>query len=279
MNLNLTKKNLAKNLGQGEERHPLAVKNLTFAYAEQLIVERINFIVPEHHFVGIVGANGSGKSTILKCIYGSLQPQAGDVYLDGINTKNLKSKEIARYMAVVGQENTVAFNFTVEEVVAMGRTPYKRAFELDTRRDHEAVQEALDLLRISHLAKRSFMHLSGGEKQRALIARALAQDTKLLVLDEPTNHLDISFQLEIFEQLRKLGKTVLSAIHDLNLASLFCDDLVVLGDEQLKCVGKTEDVLTAELIREVFNVSSDVSYHDKTGKKNVVFLPKNIKGE
>ncbi|MGI5986459.1 MAG: ABC transporter ATP-binding protein [Oscillospiraceae bacterium] len=181
----------------------LEVNSLSFAYNKKRVIEDINLCVPSGSFVGIIGPNGSGKSTILKNIYGSLRSDSGTILLDGEDTKKLKSKYIARKMAVVGQENTVPFNFSVQEIVSMGRTPYKKLLDPYTSEDRAIVNDALKMVSAESLAERDFSQLSGGEKQRVLIARALAQQTDFIVLDEPTNHLDICFQLQIFEILKK----------------------------------------------------------------------------
>ena len=252
----------------------LIVDNLSFSYGRVSAVENIHLTVPEGAFVGIIGPNGSGKSTILKNIYGGLAPGSGTIQLDGKNLKAFKSKALARKMAVVGQENAVPFNFSVREIVTMGRTPYKRLFEADTNEDRAIVDDAMSTMQIEQLADRDFSQLSGGEKQRVLIARALAQKTDLLVLDEPTNHLDICFQLQIFDVLKSSQKTVLAAIHDLNLASLYCDEIYVLNGKRIEEHGKTEDVLTAEMIQRVFRVKCKVALEPETGKSSIVFIPR-----
>lgn len=256
----------------------LYVDNLSFAYGKaENIVENIHLEVEEGTFVGIIGSNGSGKSTILKNIYGGLHPKTGTIKINGVDVKELRGKKLALQLAVVGQENSVPFNFTVREIVAMGRTPHKKLFEPDTKEDREIVEEAMERVGIKNLAEREFSSLSGGEKQRVLIARALAQKTDFLILDEPTNHLDICYQLQIFEILKKSGLTVLAVIHDLNLASCFCDELYVLHGKSIAYRGKTEDMISEELIREVFHVDCNVSFSPHTGRKSIVFIPKTYK--
>ncbi len=252
----------------------LIVDGLSYAYGQENVIENIHIEVPTGSFVGIIGPNGSGKSTILKNIYSSLRPDCGTITLDGLDIKTIKSKTLAQKMAVVGQENAVPFSFSVQEIVAMGRTPHKRLFEADTAEDRRIVEEAMSTANIQDLADRDFPKLSGGEKQRVLIARALAQQTDFLILDEPTNHLDICFQLQIFEILKQSGKTILAAIHDLNLAALFCDELYVLNGKQIDRHGKTDDILTHEMIQRTFCVNCNVARHSETGKKNIVFIPK-----
>jgi iron complex transport system ATP-binding protein len=256
-----------------ETKTKLKVEGLTFAYDKENVIENICLAVSEGAFVGIVGPNGSGKSTILKCIYGGLTPKQGNIAFDGIDTKKLKPKERARMLSVVGQENSVPFNFTVREIVAMGRTPHKKLFESDTAEDKQIVEAAMEQLGISALADREYANLSGGEKQRVLIARAMAQKTDFLILDEPTNHLDIQYQLQIFRILKESGLTVLSAIHDLNLAALFCDELYVLDGKEIHTHGTPDDILTVDLLKNVFHVDCAVDNDPRTGKKNIVYIP------
>ena len=224
-------------------------------------------------FVGLIGPNGSGKSTVLKNIYRGLTPDQGTIELDKENLLTMPYKKSALKMAVVGQENEVPFDFLVEEIVAMGRSPHKKLFDVDNVHDKEIVHHALEHMGMAHMAKRSYLNLSGGEKQRVLIARAIAQESDFLILDEPTNHLDISYQMQIFDFIKRLNVTVLSAIHDLNLAALYCDRLYVLKNGKIVLQGTPEEVLTAEHIYEVYGVKSSVSIHPVTGKLAITYLP------
>ncbi|GHH45737.1 ABC transporter ATP-binding protein [Lentzea cavernae] len=215
--------------------------------------------------VGIVGPNGSGKSTTLRCVYRALKPDSGAVLIDGENVH--KRQHIARDLAALSQESQVEFDFTVAEVVEMGRLPHER----DSARDRRVVGEALDTVDVSHLAGRSFLSLSGGERQRVLIARAIAQEPQVLVLDEPTNHLDIRHQLEVLALARSLGITVLTVLHDLNLAASYCDRLHVLDEGRLVASGTPSEVLVPELIAKVFHVSAHVVRHPTTGVPQLLF--------
>ena len=252
----------------------LYVDNLSFKYDRDPVVTGVHIEVKTGQFVGIVGPNGSGKSTILKCIYGGLTPQTGEIRIDGTNTHEIRNKQRATMMSVVGQENSVPFNFAVREIVSMGRTPHKRLFEPDTEQDHKIVERAMEQVGISHYADREYSNLSGGEKQRVLIARALAQDTDFIILDEPTNHLDISYQLQILQTLKDSGLTVLSAIHDLNLAAMFCDEIYVLDGKSIATHGAPEEVITEEMIKDVFHVDCAVSENPHTGTRNIMYITK-----
>jgi len=254
----------------------LSISGISYAYFEDDVISEIEMSVGQGEFVGIIGGNGSGKSTILKCIYGALRPKGGEILLDGKNLSKQSVKEIAKQVAVVGQENELTFDFSVKEMVAMGRHPHKKLFEPDTPEDKAIIAEALETVALTELQDRNFRNLSGGEKQRTLIARAIAQQADFLILDEPTNHLDICFQLQVFETVRKLGVTVLSAMHDLNLAALFCDRIYILKDKGVYISGTPTELLTSELIYDVFGVRADVQIHAETGRPSVTYIPKTI---
>lgn len=226
-------------------------------------------------FVGLIGPNGSGKSSLLRCIYRVIKPDAGLIGLDGENVWKLSVREAARRTAAVLQESPAEFDFTVEEMVSMGRTPHKGLFDGESEADRQIVAGALDRVGMSALVQRSFFTLSGGEKQRVLIARALAQQARLLVLDEPTNHLDIHFQIEILDLVRSLGVTALAALHDLNLAASYCDLIYVLHEGEIVASGPPAGVLTPDLIRKVFKVGAMVQQHPRTGKPHLTFYSEN----
>ena len=215
--------------------------------------------------VGIVGPNGSGKSTTLRCVYRAMKPDAGAVLIDGVNVH--KRQNLARDLAALTQESQVEFDFTVAEVVEMGRLPHER----DSARDRRVVLDALATVDLSGLASRSFLSLSGGERQRVLIARAIAQEPRVLVLDEPTNHLDIRHQLDVLALARGLGVTVLTVLHDLNLAASYCDRLYVLDEGRLVASGTPDEVLVPELIAKVFHVTAHVVRHPTTGVPQLLF--------
>lgn len=254
----------------------LDIEDLTYSYGEKAGIDDVSLHVDAGEFVGLIGPNGSGKSTVLKNIYRGLSPDKGKIFLDGENLLSMSYRKSARKMAVVGQENEVPFDFTVEEIVAMGRSPHKKLFDIDTPHDKQIVHHALEHVGMENLAKRSYLHLSGGEKQRVLIARAIAQESDFFILDEPTNHLDISYQMQIFDFIKRLQVTVLSAIHDLNMAALYCDRLYVLKNGRIVTEGTPEEVLTAETIYSVYGVHSFVERHPLTGRMSITYLPAKI---
>jgi iron complex transport system ATP-binding protein len=248
----------------------LEVRDLSVDIGTRRIVSDVHIAVPDGHFVGLLGPNGSGKSTILKAIYRVRRPAAGQVLLDGADLLAMPPREAARRVAVVAQETTVEFDFTVYEMVMIGRTPHKRAFERDGDRDHAAVAEALERVGCENLAARSFNTLSGGEKQRVLIARALAQGADHLILDEPTNHLDIRYQIEVLELVAGLGVTVLAALHDLSLAALFCDAVYLLTDGRVVVSGQPQTVITTETVRHAYGADVLVVTHPESGTPHLI---------
>ncbi|ATW51110.1 ABC transporter ATP-binding protein [Streptomyces xantholiticus] len=244
---------------------------LTVEIAGARLVEEATLRAGSGQVVGLVGPNGSGKSTLLRCVYRALRPSAGTVRLGGEDLHALSAREGARRLAALPQEAVTEFDFTVAEVVAMGRLPHQRSVARTTDEDRKACEAALVRVGAGHLAERGFLALSGGEKQRVLIARALAQQPQVLVLDEPTNHLDIAQQLEVLALVRGSGVTVLTALHDLNLAALHCDLLHVIDSGRIVASGAPYDVLTPELLAEVFGVRAHRVPHPESGAVQLLF--------
>jgi iron complex transport system ATP-binding protein len=248
----------------------LQLESLAVDIAGRRIVTGIDLTVGDHEFAGLVGPNGSGKSTILKAIYRVHRPSAGRVLLDGTDLRSLRPRDTARRIAVVTQESTSEFDFSVREMVMIGRTPHKRPFDRDTGTDHRIVDQAIERVGCERLAYRRFNTLSGGEKQLILIARALAQEADHLILDEPTNHLDIHHQVEILELVAGLGVTVLAALHDLSLAALFCRTIHVLCAGQVVTGGPPAAVLSPETIRQAYGADVLVIAHPDTGTPHLI---------
>ena len=223
---------------------------------------------------GILGPNGCGKSTLLKLLAGVLAPQQGSVTLDSRPLASLSRREIARHIAVVPQETHPAFDYTAMEMVLMGRHPHLGRFALEGPADFEIARDALTATGTLPFAERAFATLSGGEKQRVVIASALAQQPDVLLLDEPTASLDLGFQLEVAALLARLNRerqvTMAIATHDLNLAASLCDSLVLLRDGRVVAHGPAGDVLTAAAVQQVFGVDADVQYHERAGHLTVV---------
>jgi iron complex transport system ATP-binding protein len=223
---------------------------------------------------GLLGPNGCGKTTLLKLLAGVLKPDLGSVRLDDREVRLLSARAIARQIAVVPQETHPAFDFTVLEMVLMGRHPHLGAFQLEGPADLAIARDAMIATGIAHLAGRAYMTLSGGEKQRVVIASALAQQPKVLLLDEPTASLDLGYQLEIASLLRQLNRerrvTMVLATHDLNLAASLCDTLVLVRAGQVLMQGPARDVLTSATVQQLYGVIADVSYHEGAGHLTVI---------
>jgi iron complex transport system ATP-binding protein len=248
----------------------LAVHGLDVVIDDRPIVTGASVSVAPGTFHGLVGPNGSGKSTLLRCIYRALRPSAGAVMLDDDDLwRSLSARDAARRRAVVTQDHPLELEYSVREVVRMGRAPHKRMFERDTRRDAEVADGALDRVGMSWAADRLTTTLSGGERQRVMLARALAQEAPVLVLDEPTNHLDIRAQLELLEMVRGLGLTTIAALHDLDHAASLCDAVTVLHAGQVVASGPTLDVLTVDRIAQVFGVRAHIGPHPLTGRAHI----------
>ncbi|MDU1540679.1 MAG: ABC transporter ATP-binding protein [Paeniclostridium sordellii] len=250
----------------------LQVKNLNFSIDKKDILKDISFDIPKGSFVGIIGPNGSGKSTILKNIYRLYKPDSGRLILDNKDLSTMKDKECAKEIAVLAQESNSQFDFTVEQIVKMGRYPYKSVFEGYSKKDIDMVNDMLKRVGLDDYSNRSFSKLSGGEKQRTLIARALVQDTDFLILDEPTNHLDIGYQIQLMDLVKGLNITTLSAIHDMNIASMYCDYLIVMKDGKIRKCGKVEEVITSDMLKEIFGVNAYVGINPINNKLQVSFM-------
>lgn len=234
----------------------IAAENIHVLLDREEILKGVDLAAGSGRFVGVVGPNGSGKSTLLRCIYRVLKPTTGAVYLDGIALRNYSAKEAAKKIAVVAQHHLAGFDFTVQEMVLMGRAPHKNALERDNAYDYQVADDALKTTGMETFRDRSFSSLSGGEQQRVVLARALAQQTPCLILDEPTNHLDIKYQLQLMRIVKESGCTIISAIHDLNIAARYCDEIYVLSKGRIRAHGIPRSVLTKELINEVFGVKA-----------------------
>ncbi|MFC7080982.1 heme ABC transporter ATP-binding protein [Halorussus caseinilyticus] len=257
----------------------IRLDNVTVELGGNPILDGVNTEIRDGRFVGLVGPNGAGKTTLLRAIHGVLKPNSGVVELDGDPVSALSSREASRRVAVVPQDTTLSFDFPVEEVVAMGRHPYRTRFSGPTGddADRERVRAAMERTEVGHLADRSIAAVSGGERQRVLLARALAQDAPALLLDEPTASLDINHQVRTLELVRELvdddGKTVVAAIHDLNLAAHYCDELRLLAGGGIRASGDPEAVLAEDHLEAAFDTRAVVSSHPVTGSTYVTALP------
>ena len=238
----------------------------------QFQLRDVSLQVAAGEFVGLIGPNGSGKTSLLRCAYRFSQPEHGEVRLDHHNVWKQSSRWCAQRIAVVLQEFPDAFGLTVEEVVAMGRTPHKGLFDGDTLEDRNLATQALKSVGLDGFEDHAFATLSGGEKQRVILARALTQQPQLLILDEPTNHLDPRYQLELLQLVKRLQIGTLASIHDLNLAAAFCDRLYVINHGRIVASGTPQEVLTVELLRDVFGVEALIDPHPLHGYPRITWI-------
>jgi len=253
----------------------LTLKNVGFRYGEVQALKRINLQVKAGEILGILGPNGSGKSTLLKIMDGILRPREGEILIKGNPLKGLRRAQVAREVAMVSQENFFRFSFSTLEVVLMGRFPHLNRLQFEGKRDIDVAADALRATRTLELADRSIHELSGGERQRVLIARALAQEPRIMLLDEPTSFLDIAHQVQVLELIvrlnRELGLTVLMVLHDLNLTSEYCERLILLNKGSIVKTGTPEEVVTYQTIEEVYQTVVVVKENPLSGRP-CVFL-------
>ena len=251
---------LGNPLGQSPSppNHSLETKQLTLAYDGTPIIRNLNLGIPTGKTTVLVGANGCGKSTLLRGLARLLKPKSGKVYLDGKAISQLKAKAIAKKLGMLPQSPVAPEGLTVRDLVAMGRYPYQSWLQQWSKEDDEQVAEALEITTMTELADRAIDSLSGGQRQRAWIAMVLAQDTDILLLDEPTTFLDLSHQVELLDLLDELqenkGKTIVMILHDLNLSCRYADYLVAVQQGKVYATGTPEQVMTEEMVRDVFNL-------------------------
>ena len=252
----------------------LNVDGVECRYGSVKVLEDVSLAVKEGDFVGILGPNGSGKTTLLKSISRILKPHKGVILLNKADIYSLKGVEVAQQMAVVPQDSAIGFSFAALDVVLMGRNPHMTRFQMESAKDVAIARKVMTLTNTWHLAERPINELSGGEKQRVIIARALAQEPKILLLDEPMTHLDIINQLEIMDLVKGLcvneGLIVLAVFHDLNLAARYCTSAILLKDGKVFSAGILDDVLTSENIKKVFRVDAIVQKHLVTNSLYVI---------
>jgi iron complex transport system ATP-binding protein len=254
----------------------LNVDGVECRYGSVKILEDVNLSVKGGDFVGILGPNGSGKTTLLKSISRILKPHKGTILLNEADIYSLKSVEVAKQLAVVPQDTSIGFNFAALDIVLMGRNPHMKRFQMESEKDMAVARKVMNLTNTWHLAERPLNELSGGEKQRVIIARALAQEPKILLLDEPLTHLDIINQLEIMDLVKELcvkeKLIVLAVFHDFNLAARYCNTAIMIKNGKIFAAGSLTDVLTSENIKSVFNVDAIVKKHLVTNSIFVIPL-------
>lgn len=253
-----------------------ALDNVSLSYDALPVLKDLGFAIREREFVGVLGPNGCGKTTLLNLLAGVLRPSAGEIRLYGRELRDYSRREVARIVSVLPQETFIEFPFTALEVVLMGRAPYLGSFQWESPRDLEIAREAMRLTDCLGFAERDIRLLSGGERERVLLARALAQEPKVLLLDEPTTHLDLQHQAEIYRLLKRLHAerdlTLVVVLHDLSFAATACGRLLLFAEGRLKADGGPEAVMRPETLREVFGTEVLSGTHPETGRP--YFLPK-----
>ena len=237
----------------------VSIQDIWAGYGSQQVLRGVSLDVADGEFVGLIGPNGCGKTTLLRVISGVLAPERGRVVISGIDLREIGRRRLARIMACLSQDLALDLPFTVEEVALMGRSPHLPRLGRETQKDLEVVDRAMALADISHLRGRPITEISGGERQRAFIAMCLAQEPRVFLLDEPTSHLDVGHQLAILDLIHNLnrdtGMAVIAVFHDLNLAAEYCDRLLVLQDGRTDALGAPAEVLTAEMIERVYGAT------------------------
>ncbi len=252
----------------------LKLSQVSFHYTQESILEKICLDFFPQEIIGLLGANGSGKTTLLKILSGVLKPKSGEVFLKEKNLKDYSHKNIAKHISVLPQNLQMDFPFSVTEVVLMGRFPYLKSWAWESPTDIAIARSAMEQVDCLQLANKNIQELSGGEKERVYLARALAQQSEILLLDEPNTHLDLAHQtqlLQLLTQLKKQNKTLIVVFHDLNLANLICDRIVLLSNHRILACGKPGEVLTDENLTQTFGVSP-LRVEDKE-KGHQYFLP------
>lgn len=246
----------------GEEAKAIfSASNISWQVDEHLILNDISFEIKPQEFVGIIGPNGAGKSSLLRCLYGKNKISGGKLYFNERAYQTYSRREIAQKIAVVVQEPPTHFDMIVADVVAMGLIPHRSLLSFSSKGDQNIIANAIEQVELSEKKNSAFNSLSGGEKQRVMVARAIVQSPDILILDEPTNHLDIQHQIEVLRLAKQMSVTVLLSIHDLNIASAFCDRLILMDKGKILASGCCEDVLTVNRLKDIFHINVQIDQH------------------
>ena len=254
----------------------ISLENVNFAYNGSFRLEDIDLDIEAGDLTGIIGPNGSGKSTLVKLMAGYIAPDSGRVLIDGQPLAWFKRRAVAQKLAVVSQGIHTDFDFTVEEMVSLGRLPHLGRWQSEGPGDSQAIEWALDITRLTDFRQRAYNRLSGGEAQRVMVAQALAQQPEILLLDEPTTYMDMAYQQEMFTLMTRLnqqGITVVAVLHDVNMAALYCKELVAIRGGRIFAKGAAEEVITRENIKEIYGCTVEISRHPAAGRPQITILP------
>jgi len=247
----------------------IEVKNLSFSYEEE-VLSNINITIEKGKFYTILGPNGSGKTTLLKLISKGLNVSKNHVFIDGEDLNTISSKQLAKKIAMVPQSTEIEFDFSVEDIVLMGRTPHIKRFSSESEKDFEMAREAMEMTNTLILKDKKINELSGGERQRVIVARAICQDTNIILLDEPISHLDIHHQIEIMNEMKQLNEnkniTIVAVLHDLNIAAAYSDHMILMNKGKVHSYGRPEEILNEKTIKEVYGLQVYITKNPKTNK-------------
>ncbi|WP_353893892.1 ABC transporter ATP-binding protein [Proteinivorax hydrogeniformans] len=256
----------------------ITVENLHWKYGDTTILDGLTFKVEKGNFYSILGPNGSGKTTLLKNMLKILQPQANSIFISDTDVSVLSAKDMAKKVAAVPQETTVDFDFSTLDIVMMGRAPYLKRFQVESEKDLALAKRAMEMTNTWQFKDKSIKTLSGGERQRVIVARAIVQQTEVLLLDEPISHLDIHHQVELLETVsylcRKENLTVIAVLHDINMASQYSDFLVLINEGKIQSIGTVEDVITKEAIQKVYKTDCCIIKNPITKKPHIIPIGK-----
>ena len=250
----------------------LTAKDVEVSISGKKIIRNLSVQIPNRKFSALLGANGSGKTTLLRAIYRTQKMDNGVIYLNDLDISKFSGKKLARKLAVMGQFNQINFDYTVMDVALIGRYPFHSLLEQEKEKDYDIALEALEKVGMKQYRERNFQSLSGGEKQRVILARALTQSPQILILDEPTNHLDIRYRLEILSIIKELNITVLAALHDLGLAVQFCDYLYMMKQGEIVAEGKPKQVINHDTLWDIFEVNAEVYPSPVNGKLMIQYV-------
>ena len=251
----------------------LSISQLSWQYKQQNILKAINFAIHQGEFIGVIGPNGAGKTSLIHCISQQITEYQGNIHFAEQNCRDINKKDLAKNIAVVMQQPSALFSLSLYQVVRMGLLPHKQMFSLDSLEDKQLIAQALQQVGLANKQDKDFGHLSGGEQQRGLIARALVQRAKLLLLDEPTNHLDVYYQHQIMGLVKSLKLTALMSIHDINLAAMYCDKIMILEQGAIVSFGAVDKVLDETTLQTVFKLPCKIKRCEISNAIQVNFIP------